>query len=338
MQQWFSKIDLLVHIGVGRDTYVARSKINCPVARPARFNEEYFSILSGAYVDAEKLLGNIPEATRPKHLKYDSSINLKSFDGVESDGYILAESSKILSGFALDIADKVIDAMLLKGIEKIAVVKKDWLGDNNFDDEMDEPAVQRFALEVFGRELEEENEDYFSGAWRREVEPRVHYVEREAAEKDPSVVQLVSAAYVTNNNHFLVLRRSQHEKRAQLRGKLTLIVSGHVDHEDRGLSYGGKNEIENCLLREMSEELEYFDRPVIRPKFAFRMGDDQMGRRHLAIVYAVSTNSDRVQTTGLPGTGDFESSVMWFSFTELQQKITEFDPWSTRVIERLMVE
>ncbi|MDB6006958.1 MAG: hypothetical protein JWR15_3945 [Prosthecobacter sp.] len=227
--------------------------------------------------------------------------------------------------------------MLLKSIEKIAVVKKDWLGSSNFDDEMDEAAVQRFAQEVFGREPEERADDYFSGAWRRDVEPRVQYIERETAEKDSSVVQLVSAAYVINNNLFLVLKRSQQEKRLQLRGKLTLIVSGHVDYEDRGLSFGGKNEIENCLLREMSEELEYFDRPVIRPKFAFRIGDDQMGKRHLAIVYAVSTNSNRVQTTGLPGAGDFEGSAMWFSFSDLQHKIAEFDPWSARVIERLKI-
>ncbi|MDB6006959.1 MAG: hypothetical protein JWR15_3946 [Prosthecobacter sp.] len=78
MQQWFSKIDLLVHMGVNRDTYLARSRINCPVTRPARFNEEYFGILSEAYVDAEGLLRKVPEATRPELLQYDSSVNLSS--------------------------------------------------------------------------------------------------------------------------------------------------------------------------------------------------------------------------------------------------------------------
>jgi len=326
--QWTSKIDMVANIKVDRKTYEARSSVNWPIDQDSRFNEEYFKILDLAYDEVRRIVCCGNSALTPRYLDYDTSVSLGMLN---SDDHVLSESNVCFSKFSVQIAEYIVEDMIEKSIERIAVVDSESF-EPVVDITISDKYVQFLAQQLFGRKTE----GYYDSRFDPGFKPKVQYMERSKAEIDQNYVQIVAAAYISNKNRYLVFTRSESEKREQLRGKKTLIVSGHVDYEDQALSHGGNNEIENCLLRELAEELQYFDRPMIEPKFAFRMGDDVMGKRHYSFVYHVSTNSNRVEAIGLPGTGDFKPEATWMTLSQLQEFHNEFDPWSRVVIGRLV--
>lgn len=330
LEQWMSKVKMVVDIIANRDTYEARSRINSPIQRTARFNEEYFTLLGKANKEATKILNKYEEPIRPKRIEFNTTLKNATAKELDNDSYVLANSSEMFSLCAVEIADHIVREMLIACVEKIAVIESQWF-DEQSEYTIDERGVQNLAQIIFGRRTE----SIYDLRSVTNIVPKVKYVDRQEAEENSNYLQIVSAAFILNNKKFMVLKRSISEKRKQLRGKLTLLISGHVDYEDQSLTYGGKNEIENCLLREMSEELRYYDRPIISPRFAFRMGDDKMGKRHLGFIYHVSTNSDRLETSDIPGAGDFEGKVQWMTMRELEASIDEFDPWSRLVIQHL---
>ncbi|HMO41476.1 MAG TPA: deoxynucleoside kinase [Kiritimatiellia bacterium] len=327
---WFSQIDMISIISVSRSTYVTRASLANAVPIEPRFNPDYFNRLDSAYEKATQHLDKIPESIRPLMKRWDTSVPPVEPNTVDPSSFCLSESSLLFNNIAVDMANHIASGILDKNAEHIAVIDADRVQEDiasiTTPDKMDE-----YVFTLFGHTEASEIERVVS----RETPPRVKYVLRASAEKNAGYVQLIAAAFLTRDGKYMAMKRSEAEHRPQLRGKLTILVSGHVDSKDQALAAGGRNEIENCLLREMSEELSHFDRPYVKARFVFRLGDTEMGKRHLGFVYEVHTNSDRVMVSMLPGAGNYEQEVQWLTLSQLTQQFDKLDDWSQAVVTRL---
>jgi predicted NUDIX family phosphoesterase len=163
----------------------------------------------------------------------------------------------------------------------------------------------------------------------------IQFVKRDEAEKDSSYLQIVAGAFIRRNDRLLILKHAESEKRAKLRGKFSILVTGHVEKMDQHLTTGAKDPVENCLFRELKEELTNIDWPKVRPRFALRIGNDEMGSRHLGLIYEIESISRSLGISGLPGAGDFEPEPRFWSLNEAQDRIDEFDDWSQDILRRL---
>lgn len=330
---WFSQIDLIVNVSVSLETYLLRSGLDSAVPSEARFYPDYFDRLGKAYVRAQRRLNTFPAAIRPRLTELDTSADVRTLsdDDARSRG-CLVQSIDLYDHAAIELANIVSSGILVKNTEKIAVIDAHRVHEDirsiTTEEKMDD-----YVHTLFGHNLGTEFEKDISIS----PSPRVQYKLREDAERDESLVQLVAAAYLVRGGKYLTLKRSLGEKREQLRGKRTILISGHVDSKDQALAAAGRNEIENCLLRELSEELSHFDRPRMRPRFVFRMGDAEMGAHHMGFVYEIQTNSDRVKVRMLPGAGNFEQEVSWLTIEELDAEKSNMDDWSRLVVDRLRV-
>lgn len=325
---WFDRTHLLVCLDSNWESYHARYNIDSIVPAEPKINHDRFKILRKCYSDVIKPAN----ASRfPAVLTRDCSLNCLPGEASTKKNRIVQENICQASQLCIDVANAVLDGIVASNKELIAVLTTDTVRDF-VDHDMTSEDMSNFIQYAFGRK----NSDGIRtrGAGGSPIMP-VQFLPRDAVERDLQYLQIVASAFIRRRDELLVLRRSNKEERAQLRGRLTIIVGGHVDATDLQMRFGGNNEVENCLLRELKEELTHLDMPDIKPSFAFRLGDSEMGRRHLGLIYQVSTLSSHIDVVDLPGAGNYETSPEFWSIAQLRSRSTEFDEWSRHIIDRL---
>lgn len=122
----------------------------------------------------------------------------------------------------------------------------------------------------------------------RAVDEAGIFVEREGAEKDPSLKQIIPYAVLEWRDRVFLMRRSCAGAEVRLRGKATIGVGGHVNPGDRSDATPGaglRAAVERALERELAEEID-----VGAPWEASVAGtindeSNPVGSVHLGIVY-----------------------------------------------------
>lgn len=114
------------------------------------------------------------------------------------------------------------------------------------------------------------------------------FVEREDAEKDPSLKQIIPYAVLEWADRVFLMRRSGAGGEARLHGKATIGVGGHVNPCDRssaGPPAPLRAAVERALERELAEELAVEAPWEASVAGAINDESNPVGSVHLGIVY-----------------------------------------------------
>ena len=320
---WQAQVNHVVYVKSDWRSYRARFLLDSPVEEPPTLTEEFFRVLSGAYDEVfSGRLSNVRIQTIEGGLKSSTNAERVSAPEILRENWVTAHQSSI------QIITAAFSGLIEDHKEKIAVLPSDKFGDTLVN-ALRGSAITEFVADVFQVNAVE-------GA--TEKVSTVEFRDRETVEKDLRYVQIIAGAFVRRSGKLLVLRHAESEKRESLRGQRSVLVTGHVDHVDQSLTTGAKNAVENCLFRELKEELVNIDWPKVQPKFGLRIGEDDMGKRHLALIYEVESISRSLGVSSLPGAGDFEPDTEFWALSEAKDRIAEFDNWSQQVINWLAEE
>jgi predicted NUDIX family phosphoesterase len=113
------------------------------------------------------------------------------------------------------------------------------------------------------------------------------YVDRAAAEQDPSLKQIIPYLVLRDGARYFLMRRTRAGGDARLHDRWSIGVGGHLNEGDGGLAGG--------LRREWSEELDAAFEPD--PTFVGLLNDDttDVGSVHLGAVYVADAAGRPVQ-------------------------------------------
>jgi len=160
-------------------------------------------------------------------------------------------------------------------------------------------------------------------------------VDRQIAERSPSMTQLVACCLVRRGDDLLCVRRSRKSERDCLRLAYTLLFGGHADEQD-GCSLSG---LEMCTRRELAEELGL----GLPDEHKFSLlgiaadPDTESGAQHLGIVFETEVRADAIQISSRHDFAEFvgagRSSTLGFtSIEEVFHIYDQLDPWSSLVV------
>ncbi|MGI0016642.1 MAG: NUDIX domain-containing protein [Nitrososphaera sp.] len=160
------------------------------------------------------------------------------------------------------------------------------------------------------------------------------FVDRDWAEQNPSVKQIVAYAIIRNSHKILCLRRSKKGNRKSLRLRYTLMLGGHVDD----LDYGSGCPLEDCVVREVAEEIGVI--PSATPHVLGVVADpsNEVGLLHLGVIYDFPIELDHIVMHRNCDTAEFVNSGQVYrrpllSPRSLREKAYRFDRWSELFIE-----
>lgn len=155
------------------------------------------------------------------------------------------------------------------------------------------------------------------------------FVDRDAAEDNHDVKQIVACAIVRSDRRILCLQRSGKSDRRSLRLRHTLILGGHVDESDAGKP----SILERCVVRELSEELGI---TVTRPLQVIGVVADPVtlvGSLHLGFVFEVWLSRQYVELSPDLDTAEFvhkgqRRAIEFLPFSDVKKYAGRLDPWS----------
>jgi len=163
----------------------------------------------------------------------------------------------------------------------------------------------------------------------RAIHDHGRFVDREWAEANPSVKQIVAYAILRREDRVLCLRRSKRGNRSTLRLRFTLMVGGHVDDLDSASSHP----LEDCVVREVAEELGVTASSKPRVLGVVADPSNEVGLLHLGVVFDLIADLDHIVVHRSYDKAEFvnsrrSSTHHLLSLGTLTQKIRSFDPWS----------
>jgi predicted NUDIX family phosphoesterase len=313
---WQAMVNHVVYVKSDWRSYRARFLLDSPIEEQPTLSKEYFEILETAYNEVFSKLRNVRVQQIDGGVSATINADEVSAPDILRDNWVTAHNSSIA------IIQNAFDGIIEDHVEFIAAVPANTVRDDVINGLRGE-SITEFVDSIFGK---------VHGDQSASKGPKVQYIERNKVENDLAFVQLIAGAFIRRNGRLLVLMHAATEKRGALRGKRSILVTGHVERFDLSLTSGAKNPIENCLFRELKEELTNIDWPKVRPRFALRMGDNDMGRKHLALIYEIESISRALGVSRLPGAGDFEPDHEFWELSEAKARIDEFDDWSRQII------
>jgi len=159
------------------------------------------------------------------------------------------------------------------------------------------------------------------------------FVERDRAEKDLGLVQLIPSCVIATGTKILCLQRSRNAARSELKSKWTSLFGGHVDETDKDAGDGWQTVL-NGVRREVREELG-IEIAESSPQLAGLAIDpsNRTGRIHLGVIFYFTAASEQVRLHGELDLEEFEiegsKTVSFFSPKRVHSVQNQFDPWST---------
>jgi len=167
---------------------------------------------------------------------------------------------------------------------------------------------------------------------------RGFFVERDHAERNPELKQVIPYCVVERDGHILLLRRLQSGGEARLHGKLSIGVGGHINPEElegTGQASAGRRPadlLQAGSLREIHEELAVEGEIDVTSIGILNDDSNPVGAVHVGLVQLVRVTGDvsiREEDT-LEG--------RFVELEELRSQLSEganFETWSTILVERL---
>lgn len=163
------------------------------------------------------------------------------------------------------------------------------------------------------------------------IESSFTWLNRPVAELSDDWVQAIPCALIRDGEgRCCVMRRIRGESRDDLKGKLSLIIGGHIDEKSNTDSF--RLIVKINLLRELEEEVGILTVEDPRPIGIIVDASSNAASRHVAFIH--ETTSDYV-SLGAPEEFMPRSkySGVFMDETQLIKNVDDFDPWSKILIE-----
>lgn len=156
------------------------------------------------------------------------------------------------------------------------------------------------------------------------IEKNAFFIDREIAENDETLRQLIPYVLMRQQGKFLLLRRTKKQQERRLHGKLSLGVGGHINLGDGDAPWRA---FLKGMEREMHEEVNV---EVLQLSYVGLLNDTSspVSRVHVGLVYLAE-----VKFLGLnePDMFDF-----WFmDLKEIEQRREELEGWSKLALDFL---
>ena len=164
-------------------------------------------------------------------------------------------------------------------------------------------------------------------AIRRLLDPANHFfMERAAAEEDPSHKQLIPYCIFRCGDNILHYTRGKSGGESRLHAKISVGVGGHVNPIDMGEGRSGPDAYHAAVTREIEEELDLPEEHAHRIIALLNDDSNPVGQVHLGIVHlvelkseAVASREDALTDLGFSSLGDlngdlFERLETWSQF------------------------
>lgn len=157
-----------------------------------------------------------------------------------------------------------------------------------------------------------------------ELAPHWLFMERDAAETDPSYKQLIPYVVLRNQNQVFRYRRTKRGGESRLHHLYSIGVGGHIDEADCNLFTAEAEMLQEAAAREVREETTY-DGPL-GLEYLGTLNDDStdVGSVHLGLVFSADTGHERpairesalsrgewLEPNGLRDGADYESWSHW---------------------------
>lgn len=190
------------------------------------------------------------------------------------------------------------------------------------------PDCTPHGLQAFGEALSEEE-------LMQKVTQAGYFVERDWAERHPSVKQIIPYTILWRSGEVFLLRRTKRGGESRLHDKLSIGVGGHVNPEDASSAEPAasrQNPIPRATEREIREEL-CLEGPIeVAPVGILNDDTNPVGAVHLGLVQVLATQGDCEvrETEQLEG--------RWVSLAALKElwaAKANFETWSSLLIPRL---
>jgi len=160
------------------------------------------------------------------------------------------------------------------------------------------------------------------------------FVDRQLAENDHSLKQVVAYALIHNNGNVLCLRRSKKEKRSNLRLRYTILVGGHVDENEIAVA----DKLDACIRRELKEELGFVCDTKPRVLGVVVDPTSEVGLLHLGVVFHINILVDSIE---IQASADSDDHVIrkrgtvspLLPVTRLCRQLRRADPWTRLLVE-----
>lgn len=168
----------------------------------------------------------------------------------------------------------------------------------------------------------------------RLLDPANHFfMDRAAAEEDPSHKQLIPYCIFRCGDRILHYTRGKAGGESRLHAKISVGVGGHVNPVDTGNGRTGPAAYHAAVTREIEEELDLPEKHEHRIVALLNDETNPVGQVHLGIVHLVELNSDAVSSR--------EDALTDLAFTQLDELngawFDRFETWSQICIRHLAI-
>jgi predicted NUDIX family phosphoesterase len=193
------------------------------------------------------------------------------------------------------------------------------------------PESTPHGLRLFG-------EGFDSAALSRDLNRHGYFVEREWAESNPRVKQIIPYSVVTRSNEIFLLRRTRAGAEKRLHEKLSIGVGGHINPVDliapdqASARRDTRNPLPAATKREIEEELNIQGDYELTPVGLLNDDTDPVGAVHLGWVQTVAVSGPVAvrETEQLEGRWVSRSALR-----ELEAAGANFESWSRYLIRQL---
>jgi predicted NUDIX family phosphoesterase len=167
----------------------------------------------------------------------------------------------------------------------------------------------------------------------RELLGELSQMPRYEAEKDFSMIQLVSVFIIKHNKNILTYKRAKRLPEDRLHGKYSAMFGGHLNPKDTPPLFNIFDPKEGIafLLRELEEEIAFpeGERPIFQYKGLLYDDSRPLSSQHLGIVYDVFTRSleYKIRERG------FLMDPKWETIAQIDNRLDDFENWSVLLIK-----
>lgn len=187
--------------------------------------------------------------------------------------------------------------------------------------------------------------------WTTDIIAATKFVDRQIAEQDESVKQIIPYTFISKGNQILTYNRSKQSGEGRLHNKWSIGFGGHINPEDMPIykykrleehgasaSLLGRLILSFAIERELTEELDWLDRDELTMSTdtigVIYDDSDAVGRVHFGYVM----NIDLTNEVGFNGPIAKENTIdniKWLTATEII-KLPNLENWSKLIIEKLL--
>lgn len=153
------------------------------------------------------------------------------------------------------------------------------------------------------------------------------FVERESAEYDKSVKQIIPYVVIRQGARVFLLRRLKRQTETRLHDRLSVGIGGHINP---GEAREGCSILEAGMLRELEEEVAVEHIDSLRCVGVLYDRSDGVSEYHLGLVYLLETEGEVVVRETEKMTGS------WATLADLEDSISQLENWSQLVLTYLL--